>query len=220
MAKFLSKYGKFYMREGKLLRPTNILEVPVVTTNLTYNGTAQSPTIYGYDSNKMTMSGVTSGTDIGTYQITFTPKSGYEWSDGSSDTKNVNWTIERATISIPYLVTNTFVYTGDVQSPQFIGYNSQKMSRGGTTAAVNIGHYTATFTPYDNYQWPGGDTGTIKVDWSIYKAAGSLSLSTNSLIIDTNSTTGSFTMTHVGDGAMTGASVANGAAPAFVCKEE
>lgn len=93
MTKFLSKDGKFYMREGKLLRPANILEVPIVTSNLTYNGTAQSPTIYGYDSNKMTMGGVTSGTDIGTYQITFTPKSGYEWSDGSTTTKNITWKI-------------------------------------------------------------------------------------------------------------------------------
>ena len=78
MAKFLSKDGKFYMREGKLLHPANILEVPIVTSNLTYNGNAQSPTIYGYDENTMTMGGVTSGTDIGTYQIAFTPKSGYE----------------------------------------------------------------------------------------------------------------------------------------------
>ena len=93
MAKFLSKDGKFYMRDGKLLRPTNILEVPIVTTNLTYNGKVQSPTIYGYDENTMTMSGVTSGTDLGTYHITFTPKSGYEWSDGSTTTKNIAWKI-------------------------------------------------------------------------------------------------------------------------------
>ena len=93
MAKFLSKDGKFYMQEGKLLHPANILEVPIVTSNLTYNGTAQSPTIYGYDENTMTMGGVTSGTAIGTYQITFTPKSGYEWSDGSTTTKSATWKI-------------------------------------------------------------------------------------------------------------------------------
>lgn len=93
MAKFLSKDGKFYMRDGKLLRPTNILEVPIVTSNLTYNGKAQSPTIYGYDSNKMTMSGVTSGTDAGTYHITFTPKSGYKWSDDTSEAKGISWAI-------------------------------------------------------------------------------------------------------------------------------
>lgn len=93
MTKFLSKDGKFYMREGKLLHPANILEVPIVTSNFTYNGKAQSPTIYGYDENTMTMGGVTSGTDIGTYQITFTPKSGYEWSDGSTTTKTITWKI-------------------------------------------------------------------------------------------------------------------------------
>lgn len=76
------------------------------------------------------------------------------------------------------------------------------MSRGGTTAAINVGHYEATFTPHDNYQWPGGDTGTIGVGWLIYKAAGSLSLSTNSITIDANSTTGSFTVTRAGDGAI------------------
>ena len=128
MAKFLSKDGKFYMRDGKLLRPTNILEVPIVTANLTYNGKAQSPTIYGYDSNKMTMSGVTSGTNVDTYHITFTPKSGYEWDDGTSEAKGISW--------------------------------------------------------------------------AIAKAAGSLSLSTSSLTIDANSTTGSFTVTRAGDGAI------------------
>lgn len=133
MTKFLSKDGKFYMQNGKLLRPTNILEVPV-TSNLTYNGKAQSPTIYGYDENTMTIGGVTSGTNVGNYIVTFTPKNGYQRTDGSSDTKNVNWTIA--------------------------------------------------------------------------KAAGSLSLSTNSLTIDANSTTASFTVTRAGDGAISATSSA------------
>lgn len=142
MAKFLSKDGKFYMREGKLLRPTNILEVPIVTTNLTYNGKSQSPTIYGYDENTMTMGGVTSGTNVGTYQITFTPKSGYEWSDGTSGAKDIYWAIS--------------------------------------------------------------------------KAAGSLSLSTNSLTIDANSTTASFTVTRAGDGAISASSNNTGVATVSV----
>lgn len=90
------------------------------------------------------------------------------------------------------------------------------MSRGGTTAAINVGHYEATFTPHDNYQWPGGDTGTIGVGWHIYKAAGSLSLSTNSLTIDANSTTGSFTVTRAGDGAISASSNNTGVATVSV----
>ena len=142
MTKFLSKNGKFYMREGKLLHPANILEVPIVTSNLTYNGKAQSPTIYGYDENTMTMGGTTSGTDIGTYQITFTPKSGYEWSDGTSETKHISW--------------------------------------------------------------------------SIAKIAGSLSLSTNSLTIDANSTYGYITVTRTGDGAISATSSNTGVATVSV----
>lgn len=180
------------------------VEVPSQSGTLTYmDYINQTPTWNNYNPTYLTIGGKTKAAGAGTYTATFTPNAPYvTWTDGSSDTKNVNWTIERATISTPYLVTNTFVYTGSTQFPNFIGYNSNKMSRGGTTAASNVGHYEATFTPHENYQWPGGDTGTIGVGWLIYKAAGSLSLSTNSLTIDANSTTGSFTVTRAGDGAI------------------
>ena len=142
MAKFLSKDGKFYMRDGKLLRPTNILEVPIVATNLTYNGKVQSPTIYGYNENTMTI--------------------------------------------------------------------------GGTTSAVNAGSYTTTFTPKDGYCWADDTTTAKSVIWSIGKAVGSLSLSTSSMTIDTNSTTGSFTVTRAGDGAISASSNNTGVATVSV----
>lgn len=178
MTKFLSKDGKFYMRDGKLLRPTNILEVPV-TSNLTYNGNAQSPAIYGYDENTMTMSGVTSGTDAGTYHITFTPKSGYEWSDGTSDTKNVNWTIEKATIATVPSQSNTLTYTSRDQSPSWSNYSSASLTIGGTTSATNAGSYTATFTPKTNYKWFDGTSAAKNVMWNIGKAAWNLSVDGN-----------------------------------------
>ena len=137
------------------------VEVPSQSSALTFMDSAyQTPTWNNYNSAYLTIGGTTEARSAGTYTATFTPIAPYAtWTDGSSDTKNVNWTIERATISTPYLVnTNVFTYTGDAIIPQFIGYNSQKMSRGGTTAAVNVGHYETTFTPYENYQWPGGDT--------------------------------------------------------------
>ena len=80
------------------------------------------------------------------------------------------------------------------------------MSRGGTTAAINVGHYAATFTPYDNYQWPGGDTGTIEVGWHIVKASASLRLSKESLNIGPYSATGSITVTRDGNGAISASS--------------
>nr|DAL81270.1 MAG TPA: hypothetical protein [Bacteriophage sp.] len=51
------------------------------------------------------------------------------------------------------------------------------MSIGGTTSATNAGTYTATFTPGNNYRWPDGSTNSIDVNWTINRAAGSLSVS-------------------------------------------
>lgn len=184
------------------------VEVPSQSGTLTYmDSTYQTPTWNNYNSAYLTIGGKTQAMGAGTYTATFTPNAPYAtWADGSNDTKNVNWTIERATISTPYLVTNAFTYTGSTQFPNFIGYNSQKMSRGGTTAAINVGHYAATFTPYDNYQWPGGDTGTIEVGWHIVKASASLRLSKESLNIGPYSATGSITVTRDGNGAISASS--------------
>ena len=48
--------------------------VPTQNGVLTYNGQAQSPSWNSYDPNAMTLGGVTTGTDAGTYTATFTPK--------------------------------------------------------------------------------------------------------------------------------------------------
>lgn len=63
MAKFLSKNGKFYMRDNKFLTPANILEIPIVVSNLTYNGEEQSPSITGYDANNINIGELTNGTN-------------------------------------------------------------------------------------------------------------------------------------------------------------
>ena len=90
------------------------VEVPSQSGTLTYmDSTYQTPTWNNYNSAYLTIGGKTQAMGAGTYTATFTPNAPYAtWADGSNDTKNVNWTIERATISTPYLVTNAFTYTG------------------------------------------------------------------------------------------------------------
>ncbi len=73
------------------------IPLPAQTDTLTYNGQAQSPAWLNYDSNKMTMSGVASSTNAGTFTATFTPKRGYCWEDGSRKVRNVTWSIGKAT---------------------------------------------------------------------------------------------------------------------------
>ena len=70
------------------------------SNSLTYTGSAQSPTWNNYDSGKMTLGGTTSGTNAGSYNATFTPKTNYKWADGSTGAKTVAWSIAKAAGSL------------------------------------------------------------------------------------------------------------------------
>ena len=72
------------------------VDVPTVSGTLTYNGTAQSPVLVGYDEDTMLKGGTTSATNAGNYTITFTPINNYQWSDGTTETKSVAWSIGKA----------------------------------------------------------------------------------------------------------------------------
>lgn len=72
---------------------TIIEAVPTMALPLRYTGSPQSPAWNNYDSTKMTLGGTTSATDVGSYNATFTPKDGYCWADGSTETITVVWKI-------------------------------------------------------------------------------------------------------------------------------
>jgi hypothetical protein len=150
--------------------------VPAQSGTLTYTGSAQSPTWSNYDSAKLTIGGVTSGTDAGTYSTTFTPTSNYQWSGGSTSAKTVTWTIGRATITVPTQYTQT--YTGYTQ---YAYYDSSTMTASGTYSATDAGTYTATLTPQSNYQWSDGSTYGVDVTWTIYRATISVPTQSGSL---------------------------------------
>lgn len=179
--------------------------VPTQSGSLTYTGSAQSPTWNSYDPNALQIGGTTTGTNAGTYQATFTPKSPYKWADGTTDARTVNWTIGRAGITLP-TQSGSLTYTGATQSPSWSGYDSNKMTLGGTTSGTNAGSYSASFTPKANYQWTDGTTGAKTAAWSIGKATGSLTLSKSSVSIGVSSKTDTVTVTRPGDGAITATS--------------
>ena len=179
--------------------------VPTQSGSLTYTGSAQSPTWNSYDPNALQIGGTTTGTNAGTYQATFTPKDPYKWADGTTTAKTVNWTIGRAGITLP-TQSGSLTYTGAAQSPSWSGYDSNKMTLGGTTSGTNAGSYNASFTPKANYQWTDGTTSAKTAAWSIGKAAGSLTLSKSSVSIGVSSKTDTVTVTRPGDGAITATS--------------
>ena len=189
--------------------------VPTQNGVLTYNGQAQSPSWNSYDPNAMTLGGVTTGTDAGTYTATFTPKEKYQWSDGTKTAKQVTWKIDRASMAAP-TQSGSLTFNGSPQSPSWSGYDTGKMTLGGTTTGTNAGSYNATFTPSANYKWSDGSTGTKTVVWRIGKAAGSLSLNKTSMKLTAAKKTDTITVTRAGDGVITATSNASGVASVSV----
>lgn len=179
--------------------------VPSQNGSLTYNGSNQSPVWNNYNPDVLTIGGVTQATNAGTYKATFTPKETYAWADGTEGAKEVTWTIGKATVSQP-VQSGNLTYNGSSQNPTWSGYDAAKMSIGGTTSGTNAGTYKAKFTPLANYQWGDGSTAAKESSWTIGKAAGSLSLDKTSLGLTAASKSQTFTVTRLGDGAITATS--------------
>lgn len=78
------------------------ITVPTQSGSLTYNGGPQSPTWSNYDTAEMTIGGVTSGTNAGSYNAQFSLKDtvGTQWADGTTGDKTVAWSIQKAAGSL------------------------------------------------------------------------------------------------------------------------
>lgn len=180
-----------------------IASVPTQKGTLIYSGKDLSPEWSDYDSSKLMLGGVTSGTDVGSYTATFTPIDPYKWADGTQDAKNATWEICRAYITDIPVQSGTLTYNGEVLSPTWENYDTTKMTLGGVTSGTNVGVYNASFTPTENYQWKGGNTGERNVPWSISRAEGSLSLDKTALSLSGMAgITDTIIATRLGDGAI------------------
>ena len=176
----------------------------------TYDGTAKTATFINYDSTKMTVSGNT-GINVDTYTATFTPKEGYCWSDNSITGKDVSWVINKATLTVPEQ-SGTLTYDATQKTVTWdSSYDSDLMSVTGDTTGTNAGSYTATFSLSDtsNYQWSGGTITDKSVTWTIGKATGSFTISSNSATLNTTNTYRDITVTITGDGAIATPSSSN-----------
>ena len=144
--------------------------IPGQSGSLTYTGSSQSPSWNNYDSNKLTIGGTTNGTNAGSYNATFTPKTNYMWSDGSQSVKTVTWNIAKTKINSIPSQSGSLTYTGSSQSPSWNNYDSNKLTIGGTTNGTNAGSYNVTFTPKSNYMWSDGTQNAKTASWTIGKA--------------------------------------------------
>lgn len=77
------------------------VDVPSQSGTLTYNGAVQSPEwdhqIFDF---QFTIGGTASAVNAGTYTVNLTPKDDYMWEDGTRNTRNVSWNIQKASGSL------------------------------------------------------------------------------------------------------------------------
>lgn len=125
--------------------------------------------------------------------------------NGVTEQDTFQVTVNRKSVAKPTWNGN-LTYTGSSQSvtstSYWNNYNTTYMTIGGTTSGTNAGEYTATFTLGSNYRWTDGTTTAAEVDWSIAKAAGSLSVQPTTVDLNgSNYSTGiNVTITRSGDG--------------------
>lgn len=125
-----------------------------------------STTRNAYSSSPLTITGLTNGT---TYYIALFPIS----TDGAINTNTANHATGvpgRMVISAVPSQSGTLTYNGNSLTPSWTGYDSTKMTIGGTTSGISAGSYNATFTPKDDYKWSDNTTTAKTVAWTIGRA--------------------------------------------------
>ena len=139
---------------------------------LTYSGSSQSATTTtlwnNYNTSTSTIGGTTSGTNAGSYNATFTPKSGYCWTDGTTSAKTVSWSITRASVGAKPATSVSKTYNGSEQNNGYTTPSGVNIT--GNNKGTNAGSYVAKYTPDSNHMWSDGTYGEVSVTLTIAAA--------------------------------------------------
>ena len=145
---------------------------------LTYDGQEQTGVEAGEG---YTLDGA-SATNAGSYTATATLKENpdpnyvYEWSDGTTDPKTIDWKIDKAASKVTEPAGKTLTYNGKEQT----GVEAGEGYTLDGASATDAGTYTATATlkedPNCVYGWSDGTTDPKIIDWKIDKANNPLSI--------------------------------------------
>ena len=160
-----------------------------------------STTKNAYKSIGLTISGLENGV---TYYFAVFPygTDAYGGAVNTNASNVISGVPNRLTIANIPSQSGSLTYTGSAQTPSWSNYDSSKMTLS-VTAQTNAGTYSASFTPKDDYMWSDGTTAAKSVNWTIDRAAGSLSLSKSSITLNSTTKSTTFTVTGAGVGKIT-----------------
>lgn len=204
---------------GWTIGPKTVTAPTITVSTLTYDGTAQGPTIGTYDTDAILISGTTSAVAAGSYSVicSLLSATNYVWSDTTTEPISTSWSILPLAVAVPSLSNTSKTYNGSSQSPTIAAFSATEITQGGTASATNAGDYSVTFDLASaNYIWSDETTAQKSVSWSIAKAAGSLTLSKSSVSLTASKTSDTVTVTRSGDGTITATSSNSSIATASV----
>ena len=175
--------------------PVTVPTLPSQKGELVYTGESLTPTWNDYDPEKLTVGGVTSSINAGSYYAIFTPKLGYCWDDLSVEPRQALWTIKKAegratasvlSVSLDTVSNKTATFTVARLGDGKITVTSSKTSvatvslNGSTVTVTSKGVGTAVIT-VSVAEGTNHTAATVKVDvassnvWKKYNATHTVS---------------------------------------------
>lgn len=145
---------------------------PTAKTDLYYTGKEQT----GVEPGKGYTIKDNKGTDAGNYKATATLDPGYVWTDGTTDVKEISWSIAPAELTSLGVTKTLFFYNGNVQKPEVTEVRAGSLTVPGTDYSLSwsneqskdIGFYTVEATATTN-NFTGSATVTYEISDGIAK---------------------------------------------------
>ena len=122
------------------------IDVPTQSGTLIYNGSEQSPAWNNYNASKMTIGGVTSKTDAGSYNVIFIPETNYCWTDGSTSAKTVVWSISKAACSMSLSKTNIILNENNTYEDVVVTWTGNNEFVEAVTSNSNVARCAMIYT--------------------------------------------------------------------------
>lgn len=128
-------------KDGKVM-----LSKPKIKGSYIYNGTVQTVSLTNYNSNVMNITNDTMK-DAGTQTVTISLKDTerYLWSDGTTSSVSLTWTIDKKIVPVKWDVITSFIYDGTDKAPAATadGVEGETINLDVSGGATEIGTYTA-----------------------------------------------------------------------------
>ncbi len=121
---------------------------------------------------------------------------------GRTATATVNITVTRTEITVPSQ-RGSLTYNTTSQTVVWDNYDATKMDKSGSETETDAGSYEVRFTPKEAYCWPGNDTSTKTVTWTIQKAKGSITATPSDITLNDQKLEETVTLEKTGDGEVT-----------------